>query len=158
MKFSCNRVQLSEAVTNVQRAVSSKAAIPALEGIFITAKGDQLTLVGYDLDIAIETTIDSFITEEGRAILNARLLGDILRKAEGEHVNIEVDQKFGAKIYAESSHFEIMGIDPNEYPKPRILRLIINYCRAWYRKPFSRRRLRSSNRCIPVFCLRSKAG
>ena len=72
MKFSCNRVQLSEAVTNVQRAVSSKAAIPALEGIFITAKGDQLTLVGYDLDIAIETTIDSFITEEGRAILNAR--------------------------------------------------------------------------------------
>ena len=117
MKFSCNRVQLSEAVTNVQRAVSSKAAIPALEGIYITAKNDRLTLVGYDLDIAIETAIDAFITEEGRAILNARLLGDILRKAEGEHVNIEVDQKFGAKIYAESSHFEIMGIDPNEFPE-----------------------------------------
>ena len=35
MKISCLRTDLANAVSNVSRAVSSKAAIPALEGVLI---------------------------------------------------------------------------------------------------------------------------
>ena len=37
MKFVCGTAELSEACLNVQRAVSTKTSIPAVEGILIKA-------------------------------------------------------------------------------------------------------------------------
>ena len=48
MKFTCSRQDLLDAATNVQRAVSTKSNIPALEGILIKAQGETLSLSGYD--------------------------------------------------------------------------------------------------------------
>ena len=53
MKIQCQKSQLVEAVSNVQRAVSSKSTLAALEGILLktTTNGD-LKLCGYDLSWA----------------------------------------------------------------------------------------------------------
>ena len=48
MKFSCDKAVLSAAVSNVSRAVTTRTALQALEGILIRAEGDTLTLTGYD--------------------------------------------------------------------------------------------------------------
>ena len=50
MKFSCDKAVLSAAVSNVSRAVTTRTALQALEGILIRAEGDTLTLTGYDLN------------------------------------------------------------------------------------------------------------
>ena len=55
MKIVCNRQQLVEAVSNVQRAVSTKSSVPALEGILLKAGGDELTLCGFDLELGMTT-------------------------------------------------------------------------------------------------------
>ena len=39
MNILCNKVELIEAVGNVQRAVSTKASLPALEGILLRLMG-----------------------------------------------------------------------------------------------------------------------
>ena len=44
MKFTCSRTDLSNAVTNVQRAVAVKSSIPSLEGILIKAYDGHLNL------------------------------------------------------------------------------------------------------------------
>ena len=51
MKFVCGTAELSEACLNVQRAVSTKTSIPAVEGILIKAVSGQLILTGYDLEL-----------------------------------------------------------------------------------------------------------
>ena len=45
MKFSCDKAVLSAAVSNVSRAVTTRTALQALEGILIRAEGDTLTAV-----------------------------------------------------------------------------------------------------------------
>ena len=57
MKFSCDKAVLSAAVSNVSRAVTTRTALQALEGILIRAEGDTLTLTGYDLELGITTVI-----------------------------------------------------------------------------------------------------
>ena len=37
MKFTVNKSDITEAVSNIQRAVSTKTSIPALEGILLSA-------------------------------------------------------------------------------------------------------------------------
>ena len=44
MKFSCDKAVLSAAVSNVSRAVTTRTALQALEGILIRAEGDTLGL------------------------------------------------------------------------------------------------------------------
>lgn len=72
MKFVCGTAELSEACLNVQRAVSTKTSIPAVEGILIKAVSGQLILTGYDLELGINTAIKATVEEEGSIIINAR--------------------------------------------------------------------------------------
>ena len=80
------RSDLSAAVSNVSRAVSAKATIPALEGVLIKAYNDQLEISGYDLEIGIVTTVEASITEEGEIVVSARLFNEIIRKLPEEIV------------------------------------------------------------------------
>lgn len=75
MKFSCDKAVLSAAVSNVSRAVTTRTALQALEGILIRAEGDTLTLTGYDLELGTTTVIPAEVSEEGSIILGARLFG-----------------------------------------------------------------------------------
>ena len=69
MKFTCLRTDLATAVSNVSRAVSTKATIPALEGVLIKAYNDNLNISGYNLEIGITTDIEARVVKEGEIVL-----------------------------------------------------------------------------------------
>ena len=50
MRFLVNRNELCEAVTNLSRAVATKATFPVLEGIYMTATSEGLNLSAYNLE------------------------------------------------------------------------------------------------------------
>ncbi|MDD6489832.1 MAG: DNA polymerase III subunit beta [Clostridia bacterium] len=117
MKFQCSRQKLNEAVTNVQRAVSTKSTIPALEGILIKAADNKITLCGYDLEIGITTTIDADVRENGSAVLTAKLFAEIIRKMPEDTITIETDEKLIAYISGGKAEYKIIGISDEEYPE-----------------------------------------
>lgn len=117
MKILCQKSLLVEAVSNVSRAVSSKSPIPALEGILIKASQDEITLVGYDLEIGIITRMEATVKEAGEVIITARLLLDIIRKIPSELISISCDEKQLCTIKGGVSEFTIMGIPASDYPE-----------------------------------------
>ena len=84
IQLTCDRQQLVEAVSNVQRAVSSKSSVPALEGILLKAERDGMTLCGFDLELGMTTRLPARIEESGSVILGARLFSDIIRRLPGD--------------------------------------------------------------------------
>lgn len=116
MKFTCIRSELSEALMNVQRAVSTKATLPALEGILIKAYDNKLTLTGYDLEIGITTTIDATITEQGEIVVGAKLFSDIVRKLPEEIASFESDERYIFYINSGNADYQIIGMSSVEYP------------------------------------------
>lgn len=117
MKIICNKQQLTEAVSNVQRAVSTKSSIPALEGILLRAEGNSVTLCGYDLELGMTTVIEASVEQPGSLILSARLFGDIVRRLPAEQVCIASDEKHITAITCGPSEFSIVGIPAEEYPE-----------------------------------------
>lgn len=91
--------------------------MPALEGILIKTANGKITLCGYDLELGITTTIDAEVYREGAAVINAKLLSDIIRRMPEDKVSIEADDKL--IIYLESGNvdFKIIGISDSEYPE-----------------------------------------
>ena len=114
MKFNCDRSLLLNAVTIASRTVALKSTIPALEGILFEAAGTELTLTGYNLKTGIRTKLEAEIREEGRMVLNARLLGEIVRKMPEGVVSFAADDNLLVKLTCGMSYFEIMGIAAEE--------------------------------------------
>lgn len=93
MKFSCDQKEFSSAVSNVQRAVSTKTNLPSLEGILIRAEESRIILCGYDLEIGITTFINCNVIEKGELVVSAKLLSEIVRRLPENTVDIETDEK-----------------------------------------------------------------
>ena len=117
MKFTVNKSDITEAVSNIQRAVSTKTSIPALEGILLSATETGLELCAYDLELGITTVIPAFVMEPGKAVLSAKLFSDIVRRTPAETITITVDEKNMATLESGYSRFSIIGIPAEEFPE-----------------------------------------
>lgn len=117
MKFTVNKSDITEAVSNIQRAVSTKTSIPALEGILLSATEIGLELCAYDLELGITTVIPAFVMEPGKAVLSAKLFSDIVRRTPAETVTVSVDEKNMATLESGYSRFSIIGIPAEEFPE-----------------------------------------
>ncbi len=116
MKISCSRTDLGLAISNVSRAVSTKASIPALEGVLIKAYGSTLNISGYNLEIGITTDIEATIKEEGEIVVSAKLFLDIVRQLPEEVVFIETDERMVTYIACGNANYQIVGMSSVEYP------------------------------------------
>ena len=117
MKFTVNKSDITEAVSNIQRAVPTKTSIPALEGILLSATETGLELCAYDLELGITTVIPAFVMEPGKAVLSAKLFSDIVRRTPAETVTVSVDEKNMATLESGYSRFSIIGIPAEEFPE-----------------------------------------
>lgn len=121
MNIICKKEELVNAVLNVQKAVSTKSTMPALEGIFLDASDNQLSLCGYNLELGITTKIAAEVKQSGKIVLGARLFSEIARKLPDDVVEINVDSNLITNITSGLSKFSIVGISPSEYPElPKI--------------------------------------
>lgn len=116
MKIVCDTSALSSACQNIQRTVSNKGTIAALECILIDALGEGVNLTGYDLEIGSETYIPAFVEEKGKVAINARHLCDILRLMPESKVSIETDEKNMCKIISGEAEYSIIGTPADTYP------------------------------------------
>jgi len=117
MKFSCELSVLSQAVSKVMLAVSSKSSLAALEGILLSAAENNVSLVGYNLEMGVTTEIQAFTEEDGKIIIPAKYFCDIIRKLEGDRVTISCDKRSFIEITAQRSHFSILGMPAEEFPE-----------------------------------------
>ncbi len=116
MKFSCEKSTLLDAIHTASRAVSTKSTITVLEGLKITANS-SLTLTGYDLSIGIKTNLDADIIQTGEIILNAKLLGDIIRKLPNDIIFFETDEKLLTTIKCGKAVFNLVASPSNDFPQ-----------------------------------------
>ncbi|MFU0832023.1 MAG: Beta sliding clamp [Oscillospiraceae bacterium] len=117
MKITCDKQKLNESVLNIQKAVSTKSSVPALEGILIRTDENSVFLCGYDLELGITTIFDCEVEEKGSIVLNARLFSEIVRRLPGPEVTISSDEKQMAIIHSGEAEFSIVGIPAQEYPE-----------------------------------------
>lgn len=117
MKLICETQKLSEICSNVQRAVSTKSSIPAIEGILLEAGENVLTLTGYDLEVGMITSMEARVEEAGSIILNAKILCDILRSLPSDTVSIEADERLTCRIKSGDAEFTLIGIAAADYPE-----------------------------------------
>ena len=116
MNIVCDKALLCEAVAGVSKAVTLRSSIPVLEGIHLKADGFQLTLTGYDLEMAITTSIEANVREPGEVVLSAKLFGDMVRRLVASEIEISADMNNNTTIKGGITEYNIVGMDASDFP------------------------------------------
>ena len=73
MKFRCDGLELSDAISTVSKAISGKTTSQILEGIKIVCENDKLVLSATDLEMSIEKTIRAEVERAGETVVPGRM-------------------------------------------------------------------------------------
>lgn len=117
MRFNCNKIELSEAISKVSSAVSVKSTIPALEGIKISVAPGELELTGYNLEMGIKTSIKAETQDSGEFVVSARLLNEFTRRMSGDIVSLEIDENLVITISCSATECSFSAMSAEEYPE-----------------------------------------
>lgn len=121
MKFLCSQNILNDTLNIVSKAVASHSSMAVLEGILIKAMGNKIEIVANDLEMGIESSFEADVKEEGQVVINAKMFMNIIKNLSSDVVSIEVGEKFLTTIKSGNTKFEIMGINPSEFPELPII-------------------------------------
>ncbi|MDO5039254.1 DNA polymerase III subunit beta [Clostridium sp.] len=117
MIFICEKQKLQEGISIVQKAITGKSTMSVLEGIYINANKEGLTLIGSDMDVSIETKVEADVISEGSIVIDAKIFGEIIRKLPNSDIKIETMENDTVQITCEKSVFNVVYMNSDEFPE-----------------------------------------
>ena len=122
MKFTCNTADLKRACDTAKRAVSGKTSLAVLEGLLLRCElnnedTERLCVIGYDLEVGIQTSADTRVREAGDCVLDAALFCGILGKIASDDVSVEVDQRGKVIIRGGDAEFKLSAMPGKDFPE-----------------------------------------
>lgn len=117
MKIICDGLDLSDAVLKVSKALGLKKTNPVLEGIYLKAKGDTLTLVATDTELTIEKTVRAEVLMEGETVVTGKFFAEFVKKLENEQVELSLAEENQLKIKYSDSESEMQCFSAEEFPR-----------------------------------------
>ena len=119
MKFTAIKSNLTEALQVVQKAMSSKNALPILSGIYISVKDDFLQLSATDMMLRIDATVPVESIENGETVVPGRSFSELVRRLPDERIvfeNISENGEDRMSIYYGDSKASMNGWPGRDYP------------------------------------------
>jgi len=117
MHIVCKKENLLKGFQAVSKAVSNRAVLPVLANVLFEVKDSKLFLKATDLEIGIETIVESEIIKEGSITLPAIALQNILPKLPDYDIELktnEDDTETTLKCFR--SEFKINSIPGDDFP------------------------------------------
>lgn len=112
-----NAQDLLEGLNTVTRALSARPAKQILEGVYLCAEDNRLTMTCSDGSLSIECINAADVQEEGSTVLPGRLFTELIRKMPGGTVSISVTDKRTATIRCMKNRSTLAVMDAAEYPE-----------------------------------------
>ena len=122
MNFTINKRHFYEKLSVVSRAISVFSPLPAFSGVKIEVSASEIVLTGSDSDISIRSTIlpneenALKINDTGSIVIEAKYILEIVRKIEGDVIEIEILDDTLTRISGTNAQFRINGMKANDYP------------------------------------------
>ena len=115
MRIVCQKGELQRSVNIVSKAVAIKSPVYILEGILITTENSDIVLYGSDDTLSIKNKTKAVIVEEGKIVLPAKLLSEILAKFDDCELTMYTEEN---NVIMECGHSKttLCYMDAEQYP------------------------------------------
>ncbi|MBP2028564.1 DNA polymerase-3 subunit beta [Acetoanaerobium pronyense] len=118
MKIKIFQKDLLHSLNMALKGISNKNTMELLKGILFETYEGRLILTSNNLEIGVQTTLNADIIEEGKIVIDAKIISDIVKKLPEDEIYIEVKEGNIVEIKSGSSQFNIKGFDGKDFPIP----------------------------------------
>jgi DNA polymerase-3 subunit beta len=118
VKLRCDRDLLADALQTVQRGVSTRPGIPALTGVLMVVGEEGLILTTTDLEVTTQVGVPVEASEEGIALVPARLLAEMVKSLPPDTVEIVTDGS-QARVSCRSFEGTLRPLPAEDFPALR---------------------------------------
>lgn len=117
MKFTVNQKELLINLLIVSKAVSNKNIQPLFSGIYLEAnKNNKLIIRGTDMELGIESEINTLIEEEGKIVIPSKYLVDLIKKMPVIDLEFSTGENNQIRISYGVSEIKLNYYEGSEYP------------------------------------------
>lgn len=119
MKFKVPGKTFQNHLQVMSRVLNAKNTISALDNFLLKLEGNILTVTGSDSENTMTARIEVFeVDGEGEVAVNSKALIDIVKEIGNQPVTFDMnDETLSIGIQYNNGHFELTGINGNEYPR-----------------------------------------
>ncbi len=123
MKFIVSSTALLSHLQIISRVINSKNSMAILENFLFELKENSLVVTASDQETTMTTTIDVIeAIGTGCFAVSAKILLDPLKELPEQPLAFEInDDNLEININYQNGHFNLMGVNGNEYPQARPL-------------------------------------
>jgi DNA polymerase-3 subunit beta len=101
----------------VARIAPSRSTQKIYEGVLLEASGGEVRLSATDIELSIQTTLESEVQDEGRVVVPARIFNDIVRSLPPGQIELEHDRSSGTvRLVARGNEYKIRAFAVEEFP------------------------------------------
>lgn len=115
MKLTISKINLLVALRTVAPAAPSRASLPVLSNVLISATDAGLVLAATNLEMAIMAQADATVDAQGKTTASARLLTDLVASFDAPEVEMELDAGM-LKLRSGGSKAQLTTIDAGDFP------------------------------------------
>jgi len=118
MKFSIKKKDLLEELQLLQGIGEKRNTMPILANILINASGNELELIGTDLEVGLKTHFPAEIEEPGSITISGKKIFEIVRSlSEGKDVFFKEREDHVMEITSGQSEFKVLCLSNEDYPQ-----------------------------------------
>lgn len=124
MKFEISKSNFYEALQDCSLAITPNSPLPALNGIKILVKQDEVELTASDGDISIQKVLSVkddenlhlIIEEEGCVVIESKYILDMIKNMDSDIVHIEIIDGALTSFKGDNAQYRINGMRAEDYP------------------------------------------
>jgi DNA polymerase-3 subunit beta len=119
MKFAIERDALAAGLQQVMNIVGTKLTMPILSNVLIEAVADrnQIVFSTTNLDLGMRCAVTAKVIQPGNITLPVKKFASIVKVLPGKEVHFELDGEVLVRLSSGSSHFKILGLAADDFPK-----------------------------------------
>jgi DNA polymerase-3 subunit beta len=118
MKFTVTSSELINAINKVIGVIPTRSTLPILGNIYMDLSGNELTLIGSDLEVYVKAVINVDGKTDGSVAVPAKKIETLIQSLQGIELSIELQQNYKLSIKTKGGKWHITGEDPNDFPLP----------------------------------------
>ena len=116
MKVKAERNDLLSLLGHTQSIIETRNTMPALNNVLLKTKKGILQVFATNLEVSLINHIEADIEKNGAVAVNSKSLFSLIKELSSLPIELEGQKNNGLKIKQGRSVFNIVGIEPEQYP------------------------------------------
>jgi len=118
VKITCAKEELTQALSVVGRAVSTRAAVQVLGGVLLRASDGRMELSATDMELSLRLSVDAEVEGGGAVVAPGRLLVDLARLLPENEVVLEHRPEQGVlEVTCGPASYKLNTYSAEDFPK-----------------------------------------